>query len=39
MCRELGIELAPRVVKQPPPPSVDAGVVDKCAKNPMACQR
>ncbi|HEU0035157.1 MAG TPA: protein kinase [Kofleriaceae bacterium] len=41
ICREAGVELAPRTRSVAPPPStpIDAGVVDPCAANPMACQR
>ena len=35
-CRELGVEVTPKVVR--PPNKPDAGV-DLCAQNPMACQR
>jgi len=36
-CRALGVELVPKPT--PPPRGIDAGVIDPCAANPMACQR
>lgn len=36
LCRSLGIDPAPP--RRPPPPKPDAGGVDKCEANPMACQ-
>jgi len=39
-CREAGVDVTPPKVRPPPPPpKPDAGVVDPCAANPMACQR
>nr|MBA2543727.1 protein kinase [Deltaproteobacteria bacterium] len=35
-CREVGIDVAPKIVR--PPPKPDAGI-DPCAANPMNCQR
>ena len=36
-CRAVGVELVPK--PKQPPRGIDAGVVDPCAANPMACQR
>jgi serine/threonine protein kinase len=37
-CREAGVDVTPKLVR-PPQTKPDAGVVDPCAANPMACQR
>ncbi len=36
LCRSLGIDPSPP--RRPPPPRSDAGIIDKCEANPMACQ-